>query len=293
MNQLSLSAYAKVNLFLRILGKRQDGYHDLISLICGIDLCDTVTLTMGGHESDVGPLIHVICSHPEVPEGPDNIAYRAAALFFESSNLKAGVTISIEKAIPVAAGLGGGSSDAASVLIGLNQLYSKPFSQKELMAMGTKIGADVPFFVFGGRPAIARGIGEQLTPFNNLCPLYAVLVCPKFRVSTAWAYQNLRLPLTNGKQDCSLARFWETSFNKDSVKECLWNDLESVTLEAYSDIRDAKRELLGQGAEGALMSGSGPSVFGLFHTQAQAQQACNRLQDPDRWTIILTRLRID
>ncbi|MBW2573109.1 MAG: 4-(cytidine 5'-diphospho)-2-C-methyl-D-erythritol kinase, partial [Deltaproteobacteria bacterium] len=177
---------AKINLFLQIVGKRPDGYHDLFSLMCCVGLYDTVSMDAGVEETAVS------CDHPHVPEDKTNLAFGAADLFYKKLKKNEGVKISIQKQIPVAAGLGGGSSNAAAVFLGLNRYYGYPFSTDELMSMGLSIGADVPFFIFR-RPATASGIGEKLEVYPGLKKLKILLIFPGFSVSTATVYKNLNL----------------------------------------------------------------------------------------------------
>ena len=191
---LEILAPAKINLFLQVIGRRSDGYHELVTLMCCVSLYDKIALTFGKRD------IPVICAHPQVPQDQTNLAQVAAGLFFNNHTRHSdvrdqGVQIAITKRIPVAAGLGGGSSDAAAVLVGLNRHYDNPFSRHELRAMGQKIGADVPFFI-DRKPAIATGIGEKLKPYNHLKPLKVLLVYPGFGVSTAAVYEKLNLGLT-------------------------------------------------------------------------------------------------
>jgi len=247
---------AKINLFLQVTGKRPDGYHDLFSLMCCVSLFDTILLQFGGNT------IEIDSDHPQVPLDETNLAHKAAALFFKNLDTAGGVKITIEKSIPVAAGLGGGSSNAASVLQGLNHYYDFPFSRNQLMSMGLSLGADVPFFLFE-KPALASGIGEKLEAYPNLPPYHVILIYPGFAVSTAEVFQNLNLGLTKCKKKIS--------------NSSLCNDLEAVTASRYPVIRSVKEQLLTHGALGALMSGSGPTVFGLFSEPdkaAAAMQAC-------------------
>ena len=245
---------AKINLFLQILGKRPDGYHDLITLMCCIGLYDTVSLTFGGKD------ITVSCDHPDVPEDETNLAFGAARLFFKKVKKNEGVTISIKKKIPVAAGLGGGSSNAAAVFLGLNRYYGYPISTDELMSMGISLGADVPFFIFQ-KPAIASGIGEKLEAYQNLKNLKILLVFPGFSISTADVYKKLNLGLT--KCEKKLKSFLLNKQRFDP-RYHLCNDLEAVTASEYPVIKTVKEALLNQGALGALMTGSGSTIFGLF-----------------------------
>jgi len=270
---MKLLSPAKINLFLQVTGKRADGYHELFSLMCCVDLCDTVFLQFGPKN------IRIESSDPQIPLDETNLACRAAAVFFKMLNVNDGLEIFIDKSIPVAAGLGGGSSNAASVLKGLNQHYGHPFSRNQLMSMGLGLGADVPFFLFG-KPALARGIGEKLQAYPGKLPFHFVVVYPGFMVSTAEVFQNLNLGLTKG----------EKNFKKPfSIKTCfdpglhLCNDLEIVTASEHPVITSIKEQLLTYGALGALMSGSGPTVFGLFSESHTAERAKQAMGENARW----------
>lgn len=275
MNRLLTRSPAKINLFLRVLGRRPDGYHDIVTVMARISLFDTVRLAFGQ------PSISVACTHPSVPRDETNLAYRAAQLFFGALHARDGVAISIEKAIPVGAGLGGGSSNAASVLAALNERYGFPFSVSGLIEIGLKIGADVPFFLFG-RSAVARGIGEQLEAFEGMPQRSVVLVCPEFQVSTAWAYANLNLRLTNHQKNCNCSSFQGLL----TAGTLLSNDLEQVTIGEFPEIGVMKEVLLDLGAEIALMSGSGPTVFGLFKDEQEAEKATHSIADQFGWKTI-------
>jgi 4-diphosphocytidyl-2-C-methyl-D-erythritol kinase len=281
---MKLLSPAKINLFLYVTGKRQNGYHDLCTLMCPVSLHDIVELNFNA------TTVCVRCAHPEVPEDASNLAYRAAQLFFErlgafQGNLSQGVEISITKNIPVAAGLGGGSSNAAAVLTGLNRHFATPFSQDVLEAMGLAIGADVPFFI-RGKPAIATGVGEVLAPVVGLPAFYALLVNPGVPVSTAEVYKNLNLGLTNSPKINKEAFFGVQ--NIDPV--CyLWNDLERVTASKFPEIQTIKEALLANGAEGALMTGSGPTVFGLFYDVTSARKASQVLSRHEKWRLFLAK----
>lgn len=281
---MQLSCPAKINLFLHVTGRRPDGYHDLYTLMCGVTLCDTIELTFNA------PRISVRCNHPEVPEDGTNLAYRAAKIFFERMgadrlNTRPGVEIFITKKIPVAGGLGGGSSNAAAVLVGLNRHYDHPFSRQQMMAMGLAVGADVPFFILG-KPAVATGVGEVLSPVAGLPSFYVLLVNPGVQVSTASVYKNLNLGLTNNPKINK-----EPSFRvlKPDLVRCLYNDLETVTAVRCPEIRMITEALLANGAEGALMTGSGPTVFGLFDTRDSAQSAMDALSGNERWRLFLAK----
>ena len=282
MNTLDLLSPAKINLFLKVTGKRPDGYHELFSLMCRVSLYDTVTLSF-----DQAPTTTVRCRHPHVPEGEDNLAFKAADLFLQALPPKeSGVTISIDKAIPVAAGLGGGSSNAAAVLSGLNQHYGFPYSKRELMEMGLALGADVPFFILG-QTALARGIGEQLEPIDDMPSLSAVLVYPRLHVPTPWVYEHLNLGLTNCEENYNVSWFLE---DLSRIKDLLCNDLEQVTTEKFPEINAVKRALLDLGAIGSLMSGSGSTVFGLFPTRQHAANVVHQLEHQKQWDTFLVDL---
>ncbi len=266
---MKVLAPAKVNLFLRVLGKRPDGYHEIFSLMQPVSLYDEIEISV----SD-GDGIEVASDSPDAPGGSENLAYRAASLFLERAGLRKRVSIGIKKRIPVGAGLGGGSSDAASVIMALNGLSGAGFPDRELMEMGARLGSDVPFFFLKG-PALARGRGEVLERVN-LPPLYYVLINPGFHVPTAWVYSSLRL--TKKGENNILLYSSEVFADREGLKKALSNDLEAVTIGRYPEISALKEKLTGAGASGALMSGSGPTVFGVFHSREDAERAYRTLE---------------
>lgn len=273
---------AKINLFLQITGKRQNGYHDLFTLMCCISLYDTVSLSFGTKHTTVS------CNNTEVPEDKSNLAVRAANLFFKTLHKNEGVKIRLEKKIPVAAGLGGGSSNAASVLLGLNRYYGQPLSQDQLMSIGLSIGTDIPFFIFR-KPAIVSGIGEKLEAYEGLKPFQILLVCPKFAVSTKEIYKNLNLELTNCNKKLRNIVFKKKVFD---IKKHLCNDLKNVTASICPDVNKAKETLLSCGAIGALMSGSGPAVFGIFPDFNKALIAYNAILNKHSWSVFQAEILI-
>lgn len=276
--KMLLKAPAKVNYLLQVLRKRPDGYHDLRMVMQRIDLCDEIEIKLKKTSG-----INVDCDSEAASAGRDNIAWRAADAILSHAGGATGVDISISKKIPVAAGLGGGSSDAATVLMGLNELLGTNFSDEKLMEIGVKLGADVPFFIFK-KTALAEGIGEKLTPVDGLPPAWLVLVNPNIHVSTAWVYQNLRL--TNRQDDYKLPQFC----NKvEDICSILGNDLESVTIERFAVIREIKEMLLGYGAAGVLMSGSGPTVFAVFGAEDEAHRCYRKVAEVSGWASFLTR----
>ena len=280
MTTLSIPSPAKINLLLKVTGKRPDGYHEIVTLLARISLFDTIVLTFDE------PAISVQCHHPGVPEDSSNLAYMAALSFFRAVGVDDGVAIYIDKVIPVAAGLGGGSSNAAAVLLGLNEHYGFALAEEKLKDVAAGIGADVPFFLFK-YPAVARGIGHDMEPYGDLPRLAVVLVCPQFQVSTAWVYKNLKLTLTNYKKDFKIPPL-KTYFSRN--KHFLFNDLEHVTVGRFPEIRLIKKGLRDLGAEIALMSGSGPCVFGLFEDVNEANNAVESMRNPGKWDTFLVDL---
>lgn len=248
------SAPAKINLCLHVLGKRSDGYHMLAMAMQRVDLCDRIEIELGE-----GSGVAVSCGGVELAQGEENIAARAARMVLDEAGRECAVRISIDKRIPVAAGLGGGSSDAATVLMALDGMLGLELGARRLMELGLRLGADVPFFVFG-QPAWATGIGECLEPLPHLPSLAYLLVHPGFAVSTAWVYQSLRLTISD--ELANVPRF--SAMSPEALIGQLHNDLERVTIEAYPEIDLVKQKLLESGARGALMSGSGATVFGVF-----------------------------
>ncbi len=222
----------------------------------------------------VPSLIAIRCNHPQVPLGQENIAYRAAELLMRKAKICRPIAIRIRKQIPVGAGLGGGSSDAAAVLKGLNRLWRLRLSVRQLEQLALQLGADVPFFI-RAKPARARGIGEKLRLLSKLRRRWLVLVYPGFPVATAWVYRNLPSKLTRVSVNTSIATPLESL---DKLDKLLINDLEQVTVRRYPEISRAKSMLSLAGAAGVLMSGSGSSVFGVFESKRLAKQAFRRMR---------------
>ncbi len=284
-NKRSLRIFApgKVNLFLQIVGKRKDGYHDLASLMCCISLYDEIAIRVGNQDTSV------VCERPEVPQDESNLAHRAATLFLDKLKTNQGAEIILKKRIPVAGGLGGGSSNAAAVLLGLNHSFDEPFSREQLMAMGFALGADVPFFIFQ-KPALATGIGEILEAYTGLAPYHVLLVNPGFTVSTADIYRNLNLRLTKCKKKFTNALLKKRGFDA-ALHLC--NDLETVTASIYPEIHSIKEQLIKYEALGALMSGSGPTVFGLYDNIEKARQTKAALSHKVDGQLFLAEIMVD
>ena len=260
---MKLLSPAKINLRLEVLHKRNDGYHEIRTIMQRIDLCDEVEISLEGS----GLLVR--SEGEEIPQGAENIVYHAARLILGKFNMDAGIRIFIRKRIPVASGLAGGSSNAATTLVGLNKLFGLELTRERLMEMGRRLGADVPFFLFE-KPALATGIGDILQEITLPSPLWMVLVNPGIRVSTAWAYKNVNMGLTRKRNN---NRILPLILNNSHFHDLLYNDLETVTIKRYPEIQRIKEELVAKGAIRALMSGSGSTVFGIFPNKYLAEKA--------------------
>jgi 4-diphosphocytidyl-2-C-methyl-D-erythritol kinase len=260
---LTTKTPAKLNLRLKVTGRRPDGYHELVSLMVPVDICDVLEFQMTPGK------IELAWEGLPVPADEDNLVLRAARSFFAKTGIKRGVSAKVTKDIPVAAGMGGGSSDAAATLLSLNHLCSSPLNPVELRELALQLGADVPFFL-EPKPSIARGVGEILESVGGWPEFWYLIVAPRFQVSTAWVYENLKLGLTSDEY----ARIKDQLGKERLVlSQFLDNDLESVTSAKFPILDKIRKTLLGAGAEGALMTGSGPSVFGVFGSRKQAELA--------------------
>ena len=279
----SVCALPKINLYLDVLGKRPDGYHDIRTVFQKISLGDDVTLDR------IKSGIEVACDNPLVPINEGNLAHAAAKMLVSRYAIKDGIRITIKKRIPVAAGLGGGSSNAASTLAGINQLFVLGLSNKDLMPMARDLGADVPFFLFGSS-AIGTGIGDKLQAVSIQPKLWYLLVTPDVQISTAWAYQNVTRGLTNGAVNITIPSCIKTI---SEIIAILYNDLEKVVLPRFPLLQDIKDELRNKGALGCLMSGSGSTLFALFEEPSAARAAGVSLPSGTKWLGIRTLRRAD
>ena len=255
---------AKVNLYLKILGRRQDGYHELVTVMQPLTLADE--LYWGP-----GPELTLECRHPEVPKGPDNLVWRAAQAFAAATGQELQVHLRLVKNIPVAAGLGGGSSDAAATLLALNEGAGNPLDLAALSQLGAALGADVPFFLQPG-PAVGRGIGTDLAPLD-LPPYWYVLFNPGVALATGWVYAQLN-PDTLARGGAPGRDTWDAEHPEAWVA----NDLETVTLRRYPELGEALEKIAQAGARTQGMSGSGPTLFGLFEEATLARAAAARLR---------------
>ena len=270
---------AKVNIFLKITGKRNDGYHELLTVFVPVALYDKLVIS----KSEKG--LEVYCRGRELPKDENNLVNKAALSFFEKTGIKKGVKITLIKNIPISSGLGGGSSDAATTLKGLNHLWQNVLSKEDLEKLALSLGADVPFFLLQ-KPAIAKGIGEILQPIENFPSIWYVIVSPNLMISTAWAYKRTKLELTNSIDQNIISSFQKNIFN---IPDLLFNDLEKVTLVKHPFLSSIKESLLQLGALGALMTGSGPSIFGLFDSAKKAQEAGKMLESYNKGDVFVVK----
>jgi 4-diphosphocytidyl-2-C-methyl-D-erythritol kinase len=279
-----LEAPAKVNLTLDILGKRTDGYHELATVMHQINLVDRINLKRGGTE------LRVSSNSAFIPVDEENLAYKAAQLIFEKFAVREGLQIYIEKNIPVGAGLAGGSTDAATVLYGINHLFGLGMGLETLLDLGARIGSDVPFCLLGGT-ALACGRGEILTPLTEGPPLHMVLVKPDFQISTREVYQAFRLEKVNKSPDNPAFLAAWRNYDIINVAQEMNNVLETVSIEEHPEIALIKQQLLASGALNALMSGSGPTVFGLYASSEEAGRAFKNMQDKYKEAFLVSSYR--
>ena len=272
MREIKLKARAKINLGLDVVRKREDGYHEVRMIMQMINLYDKITMRRIT-ESE----IRVTTNLPYLPVNEDNLVYRAAKLLMDEFQVTEGVEIELQKYIPVAAGMAGGSSDAAAVMVGINRIFHLGLTKKQLMERGVKIGADVPFCIMRGT-ALAEGIGEVLTPLPAMPHCSLVIAKPKIHVSTKFVYGNLKANELKEHPDIDgqVQALREGSLEQIVAK--MGNVLETVTIPAYPVIDEIKKTMLKNDAMGAMMSGSGPTVFGVFEREERAQEVCRLLK---------------
>ncbi|MBQ8141423.1 MAG: 4-(cytidine 5'-diphospho)-2-C-methyl-D-erythritol kinase [Clostridia bacterium] len=277
MKRILKKAYAKINLHLDVTGKADNGYHEVATVMQSVSLCDEIEVSLSE-----GDTHSIVCSSPSVPLDSKNLAWRAADLFFDKCGIEDKADIKIIKRIPVAAGLAGGSTDAAAVLSALNELCGEPLSEGELLSLGAKLGADVPFCIEGGTKYADR-FGDVLHPFADMPACYIVVACGKEGVSTPWAYAMLDERYNDFRGGAYTPRSADTLERAvesgDVVLTCrnLYNIFESVIEPKRPEVTRIKSLLISFGADGAMMSGSGPSVFGIFRDKNAAVSALNEL----------------
>ena len=270
---MRLRALAKINLGLDILGKREDGYHEVRMIMQTIQMYDVLEI-----EKKKEPGIVLTTNIPYVPTDERNLVYKAAKMLMDEFKIKDGVNIYINKRIPIAGGMAGGSSDCATTLMGINQLFELGLSKEELMERGVKLGADVPYCVLGGT-AIARGIGEVLTPLPAPADCHVIIAKPPVSVSTAYVYGHIKpLEITKRPDIEAMAQSIKDGDLK-KMASLIYNVMEDVTVGEYPIISEIKHVMLDNGALNSIMSGSGPTVFGLFDDKEKAQQCVKTLEE--------------
>ena len=279
---VTVEANAKINLTLDILGKRPDGFHEVAMVMQTIGLHDT--LVMEKTERDIKLSINV----PWLKADEKNLAWRAAELMRQEYGLEGGVRIELTKRIPIAAGLAGGSADAAAVLKGMNDLYGLQLSEEKLCELGARLGSDIPFCIMGGT-MLATGRGEILTRLSDMPETWVVLAKPRISVSTAWAYQNYDEQGAERHPDNEAIKQAIARGNRKAVAGLLCNVLESVTIKKYDVIAEYKQMMLDKGAMASMMSGSGPTVFGLAKSREQAEAIADVLRQRTNADVFVTR----
>ena len=273
MKQATYRSYAKINLTLDVLGRLDNGYHEVKMVMQTVSLADSVTVeTLDSKE------IKISSNLPYLPTGPENLAYKAAEMFFEETGVDGGASIKLQKRIPVGAGLAGGSSNCAVVLQTLNRLYDTGLSTRRLCQMGEKLGADVPYCILGGT-RLAEGIGEKLSPLPKMPYCHILLVKPAFSISTKTVYEKIDSHNDYRRPDTDTVIEGLKSRSISTIAIGMGNVLEEVSLNDYPVLQELKEQLISFGAVAAQMSGSGPTVFGIFTDRGRAEAAKSQLHD--------------
>lgn len=273
MDSIQLKAMGKINLGLDVIRRRPDGYHEVKMVMQTVNLYDKVRITVNAK-----PGIRVSTNLPFLPVNENNIVYKAAQLLIDAYDLNQGVTIELEKHIPVAAGMAGGSTDGAAVIFGMNRLFRLGMSRQQMMEAGLKLGADVPYCIMRGT-ALSQGIGEILTPLPGMPDCHILIARPGISVSTKFVYENLKLDQIHRHPDIDGVVSDIEAGDLKRMADKIENVLESVTIPAYPVIEDMKALMKKQGALNALMSGSGPTVFGIFEDEQRARTAFEAMKE--------------
>lgn len=273
MDRLELKALGKINLGLDVLGRRENGYHDVRMVMQTVYLYDRIIM-----KKSKTPGIRLETNLYYLPVNENNLAYQAAQMLIDEFHMEEGVSIQLDKHIPVAAGMAGGSSNAAAVLFGMNRMFSLGLSQKELMERGVKLGADVPYCIMRGT-VLAEGIGEILTPLSPMPKCYVLIAKPAISVSTKMVYEKLDSHEIEDHPDIDGILAGLKAGDLKKVAGSMGNVLERVTVDAYPVIDQIKKMMIKEGALNAMMSGSGPTVFGIFEEKATARKAADAIRD--------------
>lgn len=272
MKKVTRKAYAKINLGLDVLRRRADGYHEVKMIMQTIDLYDTLVFTINEDE-----VVTLVINGSSLSAGEDNLICKAARLLLTDAGIAKGVNITLEKRIPIAAGMAGGSSDAAATLWGLNELFDLGYGEKELQDLGVKLGADIPYCLSGGT-ALSEGIGEILTPLSPPPACHLAVAKPDIDVSTKYVYEHLQADRLTYHPDIDGMVDAIKNGDLTGITKRMGNVLETVTIPAYPIIDSIKECMKKAGADNALMSGSGPTVFGIFGKKEDAEEAADRIK---------------
>lgn len=273
MSKTEQRAYAKINIGLDVLRRRQDGYHEVKMIMQTVNIYDDLIL-----ETTSEPGIHLQTDKEELPTNRDNLICRAAELLMKEKKIAEGVRITLTKRIPIAAGMAGGSSDAAAAMRGLNVLFDMGYSVEELQRLGVKLGADIPYCIVGGT-MLSEGIGEILTPLPSLPACHLVVAKPDINVSTAFVYGNLHVESLKSHPDIDGMAESLSRGDLRGICDRMGNVLETVTVREYPVIEQIKELMKKSGAQNALMSGSGPTVFGIYTDECKADAAAAAIEE--------------
>jgi len=273
MNKIEIDSYSKINLTLHVLGKRQDGYHDLETIMQSVNLADRIFIK----KEKEG--IKIKCSHPLVPVDSQSLTYRTAEKILNRYKITKGVKIEIDKKIPLASGMAGGSANSASILVGINKLFALNLNNKDLRRIGEELGMDVPFCIQNGT-ALAYHKGEKVTPLPLVePPLWLIIINPGFEIPTRWAYNNLDLDQIKKEKNNTGAMLKALKKRElQGIAKNLFNSFERLIIKKYPEIGKIKDRLIEEGILGALMSGSGPTVFGIAQNEEQAFKIYEKLK---------------
>ncbi|GAH19302.1 unnamed protein product [marine sediment metagenome] len=273
MKEIEIDSYSKINLTLNILGKRRDGYHNIETIMQSINLADRIFIK----EEKEG--VKIKCSHPLVPVDTQSLTYRSAEKILNRYRIKKGVKIEIDKKIPLASGMAGGSANSASILVGINKLFALNLSNKDLREIGEELGMDIPFCIQNGT-ALAYHKGEKVTPLPPINPpLWIIIINPGLEIPTKWAYNNLDLGLIKREKNSTIAMLKALKEGGlEGIAKNLFNSFEGLVIKKYPEIGKIKDRLVEEGALGALMSGSGPTVFGIAQNKEQALRIYEKLK---------------
>jgi len=273
MNKIEIDSYSKINLTLHILGKRQDGYHDIETIMQSVNLADRIFIK----EEKEG--IKIKCSHPLIPVDTQSLTYRTAEKILSRYRVTKGVRIEIDKKIPLASGMAGGSANSASILVGINKLFTLNLNNKDLREIGEELGMDVPFCIQNGT-ALAYHRGEKVTPLSSINPaLWTIIINPGFEIPTKWAYNNLDLEQIKKEKNNTKAMLKTLKERElQGIVKNLFNSFEGLIIKKYPEIGKIKDRLIEEGSIGALMSGSGPTVFGIAQNKEEALEIYEKLK---------------